>query len=448
MQLHQRLLKQATRGFTLAELLIALSIGGFISWAATDAVITHIKTNETLDTAGRLREDWSRTSHFIESEVALSERVLTDFDTSSSSHCDNSISSDEFRFALDLRRDIKQVIYYVKTNSSADANNWVGDSSLWRCGPNINEDGSYISSIVDQRIIDGLTTASGGSCNGGNSPDPYGLEVLSSTSNSARKSLSFSLCVKRASQAEIANSKGFSMQTGAYSRVTPIYSYPNNNILCSEQNLTIEGFYKLDNDRVSGNVLAVPLGAIDDDQPVLICGDGREILGSFSDDVLEGGLSEATSTAGSIIQGNCGNDRLLGTKNDDTLYGDFSPNNTSGTECNTAFTATDGSTKEYTTDSDTLIGNDGDDTLYGGDGTNYFLPGNGNNIISDDGTDTIYGGTQLDVVFMDGPSSAYSGQNSCSTTSCTLTSSAQEKTTMKDVEVVIFADGRLDLPEN
>ena len=89
-----------------------------------------------------------------------------------------------------------------------------------------------------------------------------------------------------------------------------------------------------------------------------------------------------------------------------------------------------------------------DDPNYGGNGTNYFLPGNGNNVITDDGTDTIYGGTQLDVVFMDGSSSAYSGQNSCSTTSCTLTSSAQKKTTMKDVEVVIFADGRLDLPED
>ena len=449
MQLHKRLLNQSLNGFTLVELLVALSISGLISWAATDAVLTHTKTNETLDTAGRLREDWSRTAHFIESEVALSERVITNFDAASTNHGSNTVSQGEFRFALDLRRDIKQVVYYVKPNSQTDATNWVGDSSLWRCGPGIDMDGEYLPSVVDQRIVDGLTTASGSTCNNGQIPDQYGLQVINSNSNAASKSLTFSLCLKSASQAAKANSRGFTMQTGAYSRVSPIYSYPNNNILCSEQNLTIEGFYKLDNSRIPASEdLAVPMGEIDDNQPVLICGDGREILGSYSDDVLEGGILTSDPTKGSTIEGNCGNDRLLGTNNDDTLYGDRE--DSSIPQCNIPFIDSDGNSKTYETDTDILIGNSGNDTLHGGAGDNYYLPGNGNGITTDDGTNTIIGGNQLDVVFMDGSSSDYTGQDSCIISKCDLSLSGEidPQTKMKDVEVVIFSDGRIDLSES
>ena len=100
MRLHQRVLNTRSSGFTLIELLLAIAIGGTVSWVATDAVMTHLKTNENLDTAIRQREDWSRTSHFIESEVALSERVLTSFATASTTHCKNEITASEFRLFI------------------------------------------------------------------------------------------------------------------------------------------------------------------------------------------------------------------------------------------------------------------------------------------------------------------------------------------------------------
>jgi len=449
MRLHQRVLNIRSNGFTLVELLLAIAIGGTVSWVATDAVMTHLKTNETLDTAIRQREDWRRTSHFIESEVALSERILTSFATASTTHCKNEITASEFRFALDIRRDIKQVIYYVKQNQPDESAEWVGDSSLWRCGPSIDQAGDYLLDVTEQRIIDGLTTAPGSTCNGNVSPDPYGLVVLNPDNNSARKSLTFGLCIKSASQANKAQSKGLTMQTSAYSRVSPIYSYPNNNILCSEQNLTIEGFYKLINERVAGNLLAVPIGEIDEDQPVLICGDGREILGSYSDDVLEGGTSNTPTSDKYVIRGNCGNDRLLGTNNNDTLYGDYAPSAPLNPECNVPFTTSEGEIKEHTTDADILIGNSGNDTLVGGTGDNYYLPGNGNSNVTDDGADFIDGGSNLDVVFMDGSRSDYHLANECKISSCELKNIATEEITiLEDVEVIVFTDGRIDAKDD
>ena len=418
MRLHIRVLNQASAGFSLVELLLAVSIGGLISAVAADAMLTHLRANERLEATERLRADWSRTVHFIESEVALSERVITAKTSGggigiSLNQCGTTIDpSTEFRFALEIRRDLPPAIYYVRANPSSDPNGnleWHKDqSSLWRCGPIINQEGNYSNEISgnasytvsNQRLVDGLieATESTAACS----------LTTSTTSSGVSKTLQFNLCLQGIA------SKGYTQAATTHSRISPVFTYPTLTSLCSNENLTIEGFYKLSGGTPDAELLEVPQGAVEADQDVLICGygGGDTINGSTANDVLEGGEKDP-ETSGSIISGLTGNDRLRGSRAGDTLIGG------------------DGN--------DVLIGWDGDDRLVGDAGKNDYLPGLGN--------DTIVGGDGLDVIFFDQVRSHYT-INSCNRSSCTVTHTDDDITytvTATGAEILIFRDGREDL---
>ena len=102
-------------GFTITELLVATAIS-FITLTVTgQALISHLETTQTAEAVERQRNDWARTSKFIESEISLSERLITDFDNVSIPN-DCSLDRSEFRIALDIRRDLPTVIYAVKSS--------------------------------------------------------------------------------------------------------------------------------------------------------------------------------------------------------------------------------------------------------------------------------------------------------------------------------------------
>jgi hypothetical protein len=407
---HQLLIEQRQRvatGFSLVELLLAASLGGLLCIVAADAMIAHLRSNASLEATERLRSDWSRTSHFIESEVALSERVLTSAESVNLNQCSTAIAADsEFRFALEIRRDLPPAIYFVRSNSDdAEQQVWNGSHSLFRCGPGIDQNGLYTDAITGSeqqagaasRLVDGL----GENCT---------LEVL--TAAPVSKSLSFRLCLKGIGQ------QTFSGTASTYSRISPVFSYPNATSLCSDQDLSIEGFYKLSGGDSNSNTLAVPQGAVPADQDVLICGygGGDTIEGSSANDVLEAGdLPGGTPPHPSAdLNGQDGNDRLLGGKGDDTLNGGEGD--------------------------DVLVGVDGNDTLVGGSGENRYLPGLGN--------DSVTGGPDLDVVFLDGVRNNFAGLSACTRTNCSLSysdSGTNHSLTTTDVEVLIFRDGRYDL---
>ena len=112
------------------------------------------------------------------------------------------------------------------------------------------------------------------------------------------------------------------------------------------------------------------------------------------------------------MNGGAGNDVLRGTNEADTLNG--GDNN------------------------DVLVGREGDDVLDGGNDQNIYLPGAG--------ADTVEGGPGLDIVFFEGNRSNF-GTNGCSKTSCTITQTDKPDKTLKNVEILIFDDARLDLPD-
>ena len=406
MRLHHPLLKpqlQPCNGFTLVELLIAAAVGTLVAATASQLMLSNTRSGAALEATQRLRTDWSRVSHFIESEVALSERVITNASLLNLAQCNPSITATEFVFGLEVRRDLRPAIYFVRHNAT-NSLEWNGDSSLWRCGPSIDEDGEYsdlisgssASQLTAQRLVDGMTS----SC----------MLSASSSTTGVSKSLRYRLCIRGLTNYSYAQS------VNTYSRISPVYFYPNTNSLCSDEFLTIEGFYKLEGGTTSADVLELPSKGLTEYDDILICGygGGDTIKGSLVNDVLEAGDSGNSPESGATIDAYSGSDRLLGGPGDDTLNGG------------------DGD--------DVLIDGDGDDNLNGGSGDNQYLVGAGSNIVT--------GGTGLDVVFLDQNKANVSGLANCQRSSCNLTytvDGVSSSVLATGVEVIIFRDGRYDI---
>ena len=387
-------------GFTLPELLIAAAISLITAAAAGDLLISHIRTGERAEALERQRSDWSRTTNFLEAEVALSERVFVP-DLGAANPLpvavprDCNLSTSEVRLELDLRRDLPPVIYGVK----ASGNGWMGENTLWRCGPSINVDGTYSNELSLSPILDGLDGAAEG---GG----------LTATTASNNKSVNFMLALK--GHARIT----YRQQDSARSRITPLYARPSENSLCDASNLV-----KLEGSSSTADKLVMAIGLVQAGEDVLICGRGfgSSAVGATGDtitgsdnanDILEGGdYGEAT------LNGLGGNDVLRGTLEADELNGGSGD--------------------------DTLVGREGDDQLNGGTEENSYLPGPGD--------DTVTGGSGLDIVFYSGPRSDYSLSGGCSKSSCRVTASGASTADGSDnltaVEILIFDDARVDLPD-
>jgi len=387
---------RAANGFTLVELLVASLAAGLVTVAASGAVTYHMRASSSMEAVERTKQDWGRVSHFIEAEVALSERVITNSSNINLNQCNQTIQNGEFLFALEIRRDLPAALYYI-TNNQAGTDQWSGTRSLFRCGPGIDELGEYTDVITGsnqvvndaQRLIDGMTSE-------------CALTVIYLPTSGIGKSLEYQLCLQGLSK------RTFQQTISTYSRVSPIYSYPPITTLCSDDDLRLEGFARVDGGTTAAETLNTSGTAIPDDQEVLICGNGGgdTITGSLTNDVLEAG----EIGPGALISGRDGNDRLRGSPGDDTLNGDGGD--------------------------DVLLGGAGNDLLDGGPGENRYLPGDGNNLIT--------GGAGLDVVFFEGDKADYTGLGSCTRATCSVTANSQT-TTITNGEVLIFRDGRFDL---
>ncbi len=406
MRLHHPILRKSCNrdaGFTLVELLVAAAVGSIVALAASDLMLSNMRSGAALEATQRLRTDWSRVSHFIESEVALSERVITDASLLNLAQCNSTITASEFAFGLEVRRDLPPAIYFVRNNNANDRWKWNGDSSLWRCGPSIDENGEYTDVISGdstaplnaQRLVDGMNST---------------CSLSPTSTNGVSKSLRYRLCMRGLTNYSYAQS------VNTYSRISPVFSYPNTNSLCSDEFLTIEGFYKLEGGTTSADLLELPstgLSAYDD---ILICGygGGDTIKGSTANDVLEAGDSGTSPENGASINAYSGSDRLVGGPGNDTLNGG------------------DGD--------DVLIDGDGNDNLNGGSGDNQYLVGAGSN--------TITGGSGLDVVFLDQNKANVSDLANCKRNGCNLIYSvngASASVSATGAEVIIFRDGRYDI---
>lgn len=381
------------------ELLIAAAISLLTASVAGDLLISHIRSSERAEALERQRSNWARTTSFIEAEVALSERVYSADGTATTNlpvevPASCQIADAEVRLELDLRRDLPPVVYAVRKSGDG----WLGENTLWRCGPSINSDGSYNTTLSMAPIIDGID----GSEPGG------GFSAEASTD---AKQANFTLALK--GHARIT----YKQQDAARTRISPLYARPSENSLCDASNLV-----KLEGSSATADTLVMAIGMVDIGEDVLICGRGygSEAVGATGDSVTgsddANDILEAGDYGQATLNGKGGNDVLRGTLEADTLNGG------SG--------------------NDVLVGRAGDDILAGGTEHNNYLPGGGN--------DSVIGGSGLDVVFFSGNRADYD-LSACTKNGCTVTdkrsSSSDGTDTLSNVEILIFRDARVDLPD-
>ena len=143
-------------GFTLIELLIGTVLGAILIFITGDLLLSTVYSGRNLESSHRTRNDWNRTSHFIESEIALSERVITDPNNLNLEFCATSVDEIDFKFGLEIRRHLPPVIYFTR-NNEVNSTEWYGDLSLWRCGPKIDEQGEYNFDVEESRVVDSMT---------------------------------------------------------------------------------------------------------------------------------------------------------------------------------------------------------------------------------------------------------------------------------------------------
>jgi prepilin-type N-terminal cleavage/methylation domain-containing protein len=376
------------QGFTLAELLIASAISLLTATVAGDLLISHIRSTERAEAMERQRSDWSRTTTFIEAEVALSERVITDASKIAiPTACE--FSDGDYRLGLDLRRDLPPVIYAIKESTPG----WLPTNTLWRCGPGLNNDGSYNKTLTVSPILDGLDgTAAGGG-------------FIASASDDAKQA-TFTLALKGHSRVT------YSQEDSARTRISPLYSRPNENSLCDAANLV-----RLEGSPTQADTLVMSIAQVQVGEDILICGRGvgSRAAGALGDSITgsdgANDILEAGDYGRANLSGEGGNDVLRGTLEADTLNGGSGD--------------------------DVLSGRAGNDVTNGGSEQNSYLPGAGN--------DTVNGGGDLDVVFFSEKRSSYT-LNSCNKTSCSV-SGPDGTDTLTNVEILIFQDARVDLPD-
>ena len=378
---------------------------------AGQALISHLKGSQRIESLEQQRVNWNRTSSFIEADIALSERI---FDLQSNpsllsipESCSSEISNNnQLRLGLEQSKVSTPVIYFVKPSTSG----WLLDNTLWRCGPGFDLLGRPTSHTIQvAQILDGLDRSKPGG----------GFNINGVSSNG--KEVSFELALR----GHALNST-YIQEDATQARITPLFIRPSEYSYC-----TGNAFVKLQGTS-EAEELTIQSGNIDIGEDILICGNGGgdEITGSDdANDILEAG-----DTGGSTIKGMSGDDRLRGTNDlvvPDILMGG------------------DGD--------DVIVGRGGDDLMSGGCGTNQYLPGAGNDSVKGDGHSYSSDSTVLiasscdnnpyDIVFMHGSLDDYTLSPICNNQTCKLTKDDETSTDiLSEVEVIIFDDARRDLP--
>ena len=477
MRLHKQLLttKIDQRGeISLVGILVGAIIGAIALTGALNLFSSSTNISSTIESTNRLRNRWNRVTNFINSEVAQSQNIVTDSNSSlvDLTQCESAINPAEFRVGLSTDANVADIIYYVKTNET-DSKDWKGNSSLWRCGPSIDQDGYYLegSTLSQEILIDGMNPSQ--SCS---------LTIASPVSG-VSAAIKYELCLMDF------NNEPYKQTISAYTRIHADYPPPLENSACIP-GLEIDGYNYIDATASSD----APGSAS------IVCGYGSvsTMTGSEENDILEAGIKNTTDENSSgeddcdgessggggssdggdfpaclaSCEGSSGSPNFCNNPNkaqpccdipaspcfdsggsddsDDSCESDDSGG--SGGPSNTILNGGDGNdrllggagndTLNGENDDDVLIGGGGDDTMNGGPGNDQYLPGSGSNTISDTGG--------LDTLFLKVNKSDVSDLEDCTKSDCELNYSENGISGSIDAEgidIIIFEDSRHNVPD-
>jgi prepilin-type N-terminal cleavage/methylation domain-containing protein len=125
----------ANYGFTLAELLIASSVGAIVAVAATQFLVDQVLQGRQLEGAQRVRENISRLNYLITIEASEADQISEGSDPPG---CSGGASS----FSLRIPRPTGQ---YANVDNVSNIQYYNADDegspSIWRCGPPVTRNG-------------------------------------------------------------------------------------------------------------------------------------------------------------------------------------------------------------------------------------------------------------------------------------------------------------------
>lgn len=128
-----------SKGFTLVELLVTLSIGSLVLIATVFTLTSHFRTTALLEARNRLQDHWGRVNLLLEAEIAEADTITTDgtCDGVSSLLTLNIRSTDEANSTTAIR-------YAVN-----------GNGDLVRCGPPVAANGSldFAAATTTSRLV-------------------------------------------------------------------------------------------------------------------------------------------------------------------------------------------------------------------------------------------------------------------------------------------------------
>lgn len=132
--------RSGARGFTLVELLIAAGLGAVILAVAAKVLTGDVRSSSSQEAIQRLRDHWGRVNYFVDTEV----REGLSVSLAAGSGACASVASPLLTITVPAPGTASgtSTIHYYNQN---------GD--LWRCGPDIADDGSLLFDTVTNGIL-------------------------------------------------------------------------------------------------------------------------------------------------------------------------------------------------------------------------------------------------------------------------------------------------------
>ncbi|QPN65687.1 hypothetical protein H8F26_12295 [Synechococcus sp. CBW1006] len=127
----------------MVELLIASAIGAVILAAAARILTGDIRSNSSQEAIQRLRDHWGRVNYFVDTEV----REGLSVSLASGTGACASVASPYLAITVPNPAGGTGGIYYYNNNGN-----------LWRCGPDIADDGSLtFNTVVNAMLVERAT---------------------------------------------------------------------------------------------------------------------------------------------------------------------------------------------------------------------------------------------------------------------------------------------------
>lgn len=192
-------------GFSLVEVLVAASIGVVVVLAAMGLLVEFGNQDRELQVGTLRKEELRRALSFMQMEVRMANTISSSATTMPVPETSNEPDSVDLNLCtgssripilgLTLRQFQKDltgqqklysygVIYTLESLSTSGSNIWKGPYIIYRCGPELTQDGSYSRSDVDKAIyskspvVDGVAATNSRSCPSGTVKLPSDTNAL------------------------------------------------------------------------------------------------------------------------------------------------------------------------------------------------------------------------------------------------------------------------------